>query len=73
MTAKKYNQDEYRAYNEAFDCFEAFMNGAPREANPWKLGTARHAAWQDGWIEAQTAERERIAVATRDANTVGYY
>ncbi len=51
--AKQFNQNERRAYNEAFDIFEAFLNGAPMEENPWKNGSRRHAAWAEGMREAR--------------------
>jgi len=71
--AKRFNQAEQRAYNEAFDVFENFLNGAAMESNPYRKGTGQHAAWADGMKEARETHRERIAVEARDANTVGYY
>lgn len=49
---KPFNQAEMNAYNEAFDCFEAFLDGAPKHYNPYRIGAKRHAAWKYGWDEA---------------------
>jgi ribosome modulation factor len=59
---KRYNRDEMRAYNEAFDAFEAYLNGAPQESNPYRRGTGRHAAWAEGWREVVDNHREEIAL-----------
>ena len=71
--AKRFNQAEQRAYNEAFDVYEAFICGAPLGANPYRVGTGQHAAWGEGLKEARQVERERIAVEVKLARTVGYY
>jgi hypothetical protein len=62
MTAKKYNQAEMRAYSEAFDCFEMYQNGGPREGNPYRCGTTRFLAWQDGWKEATDNRAREVAI-----------
>jgi hypothetical protein len=51
--AKRFNQVEMKAYNEAFDVYKAFMNGSHMEGNPYRRGTRKHAAWATGFEEAR--------------------
>lgn len=65
---KKFNQAEQKAYNEAFDTYEAFMNGSHMEGNPYRNGTEKHAAWAEGWAEARetyTLKRNQYVYETR--------
>ncbi len=56
MTDKPFSRAEMRAYNEAHDAYEAFLDGdegAPTGENPFIPGTRKHEAWQYGWNEAR--------------------
>lgn len=34
--------------------YNACNNGKSEDANPYKLGSAEHSAWANGWLEAFT-------------------